>query len=237
MGGKSQIASQIAQVLEAARWGPDQPYVEPFVGGASVIAKIDGPRLAYDSHAGLIALYNALLDGWIPPDTVTEDMYKAAQAGAYGPALTAFIGFGCSYGGRWFRGYARGKKHNGDPQNFALYTKNSLLAALPYLVGVKFAQADYRDLTPRGALVYCDPPYYGRSGYADPFDSATFWAWARATSRENIVIVSEYSAPSDWIPIWARSVPSKLRVKNQSKQVERLYMPWISAQEYLGTIR
>ena len=39
-------------------------WVEPFVGGANMIDKVDGKRIGNDSHKHLIALHKALQDGY-----------------------------------------------------------------------------------------------------------------------------------------------------------------------------
>lgn len=59
---------------------------------------------------------------------------------------------------------------------------------------------DYRDLhIPGGAVVYCDPPYAGTSGYARAaFDHGAFYSWCRAVGRRRPLFVSEYWMPSDF---------------------------------------
>jgi len=44
MGSKSRHAKEILSIILKER-KPDQWYVEPFVGGANVIDKVDGKRL------------------------------------------------------------------------------------------------------------------------------------------------------------------------------------------------
>lgn len=59
---------------------------------------------------------------------------------------------------------------------------------------------DYRDLhIPEGAVVYCDPPYAGTSGYARAaFDHKAFYSWCRAVGRRRPLFISEYWMPSDF---------------------------------------
>ena len=70
--------------------------------------EMSGVRCASDVNRPLITMYKALQDGWIPPSTVTEEMYAEYKGiqDAEDP-LTAFIGIGCSFSGKWFGGYAR----------------------------------------------------------------------------------------------------------------------------------
>lgn len=66
-GGKSKIAKHIAAVINAQ---PGDVYVEPFVGGASVLALVDKPvRLASDCHPELIAMWQGASD---PPGRVSQ---------------------------------------------------------------------------------------------------------------------------------------------------------------------
>lgn len=55
----------------------------------------------------------------------------------------------------------------------------------------------YKDVViPKGAVVYCDPPYANTAKYVTgEFNSDEFWAWADEVSRTNPVYVSEYTAP------------------------------------------
>ena len=53
-------------------------------------------------------MWKALQQGWEPPDLVTFEDYEYVRAHQdENPALTAFVGFGCTFGAKWFGGYAR----------------------------------------------------------------------------------------------------------------------------------
>ena len=54
-------------------------YFEPFVGGGWVLQEMSGDRIASDGNKALIAMYQALQDGWIPPDFVSEDEYNQVK--------------------------------------------------------------------------------------------------------------------------------------------------------------
>lgn len=75
LGGKSKIRKELSKFLESVR-SSDQTYFEPFVGGGWVLQEMAGKRIASDGNKALIAMYQALQDGWIPPDFVSEDEYK-----------------------------------------------------------------------------------------------------------------------------------------------------------------
>lgn len=124
MGGKSRlgkrIASQIKDMLE-----PGQSFVDLFCGSCNVVMHIDGKRtrVANDINLPLISMWRAVQDGWIPPENVPEQLYHIARRIPDTDPLKAFIGFGCSFGGRYFEGYARNSR--GD--NYARAAKNAII--------------------------------------------------------------------------------------------------------------
>jgi DNA adenine methylase len=195
LGGKSKIRKQIAGFLAGK---PNLPYLEPFVGGGWVLQEISGRRrLASDANSALITMYQALQRGWVPPDSLSEEEY-ANLKGIQDPSdpLTAFAGFGCSFAGKWFGGFARAA---GRPA-YALSTSRSLMKQLPLIQDVEFRHCFYWDHKPEGYLIYCDPPYAGTTPYdgVGKFDHERFWVTMREWSKSNIVLISEYTAPLDF---------------------------------------
>lgn len=206
LGGKFKLRRELSAFLERHR-RPGQVYIEPFVGAFNVIAEMQNPRIANDVNPYLIALYSAVQRGWIPPRTLTENEYADIKNNRdqYPPELVAFAGFGCSFGGKWFGGYARDKLN----QNYALNAHNSLIKVAPLLANVTIVSQDYRDLLiPPNSLIYCDPPYKSTTTYTatNKFDHDVFWAWVRDKSLEgHDVFVSEFQAPDDFECVWSKS--------------------------------
>jgi len=213
MGGKSRIAGKIREHLVSHGAAK---YVEPFVGGGAVltaVAKDFKIILAADAHVDLIGMYQAIQDGsFTPPDTVTEDEYRALKKSDPSP-LRTFAAFGVSFGGREWGGYARvgTTTRNGKPrapENKALYTRNSLAKSAkagmfdPHItfVSVDVFTLDLpEDLS--GTVIYCDPPYCGTKGYkTGRFDAAKAWDLYRSwADRGAHVYVSEYSGPESFL--------------------------------------
>lgn len=197
-GGKSVVGKRFAEVINL--WGKDKhTYVEPFVGSAWVTIHIDHPhRLCFDANGHLIALWKALQGGWIPPEEVTEKEYHEAKDIKINSAFKAFVGFGCSWGGKWFGGYA---PNAGNPEA-ARQSRDSLLRKAEKVEGVIFGHCDYRFLYPKECIVYCDPPYADSTeawGLVDPFDHDEFWEKMREwTKEDNTIIISSYTAPEDF---------------------------------------
>ena len=72
-----------------------------------------------------------------------------------------------------------------------------------------------------GDIVYCDPPYSGtKCDSYSGFDNAAFWNWARTVP----CYVSEYRAPSGFIPIWEKEIMIQSTSDgNGRKAIERLF--------------
>jgi DNA adenine methylase len=228
LGGKSRLGKQIAYAINSIR-EPGQAYWEPFCGSCWVMMHVRGGiRYASDGHYELIKMWQALQDGWIPPSTVTEQEYQAAKSGEGEPHLRGFIGFWCSFGGKWFAGYAR------DPQSdrsYSLNTKRSLLARIGKLRDVSFWFCDYSmpDLGDT-LLIYADPPYVGTESYHGlpfPFDTVYFWQVVRRwVNKGHAVIVSEYQAPTDFVCVQEFETHTDLEIAGGGKEnrTERLFM-------------
>lgn len=223
-GGKFRVRKDIVKVLNGIR-EENQVYIEPFVGAGWVMALMDGERYGYDKHPYLISMYEKLQDGWLPPTELSEEEYKHIQNNKdENPHLTGFVGFGCSFAGKWFGGYARSKD-----RNYCLNAHNSVIRKMKTMQDVTFECKDYRDLNPNGALIYCDPPYQGTTQYGKivgDFDSDEFWDKVREWSKNNTVVVSEYNAPDDFKTVWTKETKTDIRNKSneQEKRVEKLFM-------------
>jgi DNA adenine methylase len=224
LGGKFRVAKDIAIIVESYRQ-EDQPYLEPFVGAGWVLQEVVGQRMASDINPYLIELYKALQRGWIPPSQVSESEYHEAKVGDFCPPyLRAFIGFGCSWGGKWFGGYARDPKSD---RNYALNAQRSLLKALPRIQDVSFHIREYTDWSPQELMIYCDPPYENTTAYsaAPNFNYPKFWAMMRSWSNRNTVLISSYYAPPDFETVWSKETKTDLGNSKGEKipRLERLF--------------
>ena len=226
-GGKERISKQVAEVLRGGQNESDT-FVSLFCGTCSIESKLDcySRVICNDIHPYLIAMLKGAQMGYQFPETVTEEEWKYARANKdENPVMTGFIGFGCSFGGRFFQGYARDKK---NPRNYALATKNSLEKLAPKIKDFKFLCMDYRDVPlPDGCVVYCDPPYDGTKEYAGiKFDSNAFWDYMREISQNHLVFISELNAPDDFTPIWEKKVTRTLDVNknNMFKSTEKIFV-------------
>jgi DNA adenine methylase len=221
-GGKTRIRKEISSYLESIR-NKDQIYFEPFVGGGWILQEMTGKRRASDGNGALITLYQSLQEGWIPPNEVSEKVYRYYQKEhSMDDPMTAFCAFGCSFAGKWFGGYARS-----EDRNYALNAKNSLMKQLPMIKDVRFMSGLFQEYSPKGMLVYCDPPYQGTTAYEafDGFDFKLFWNTMREWSKDNTVVISEYNAPDDFECILEIETKTDIRVGDgtKDKRIERLF--------------
>ena len=114
MGSKSRIAKSIVPIIQDYINKNDiRHYLEPFVGGANVIDKIQCPeKIGMDKSKYLIALLNRVKSGAPLLDSVSRETYSDCRShqldGAYEDWYVGNIGFLASYNGRWFDGgYAK----------------------------------------------------------------------------------------------------------------------------------
>lgn len=201
LGGKSKLAKPIVETI-TSRVGGARVW-EPFCGGGAVTCELAKSRpyvASTDVSKPLISMWRALQDGWRPPETLSEQEYHAAKALADVDPLKAFAGFACSFGGKWFAGYARGgSRADGTPRDHSNEAYRNVCASIGHITNVGFARASFFDIDPRsGMVLYCDPPYADTEAYKGTaeFPHAEFWTrvrhWVDCGSR---VFVSEFSCP------------------------------------------
>lgn len=204
-GGKSKLAKHIAAQINAV--GNDT-YYEPFVGAASVLALVEAQnRYASDADVNIITLWRALQNGWQPPHELSREEYEALRSSKDVTPERSIAGYGCSWGGKWFGGYARG-----EGRNFPDEAARSVLKTLPLIQSASFSCNTYDTLFPHvPGTIYCDPPYAGTSVYTlfGEFRHDRFWDWCEEqVSYGHVVFVSECEAPDGWEVAWEREVKS-----------------------------
>lgn len=237
MGSKAKYAQSIVPILQKCIEDNNiKLYIEPFVGGANIIDKINCERrIGYDRSDTLIALLSlaaedfdkVMKDGnrelWdkgkaYVKDGIMPDDMTLAEIGA----MEFFASF--SNGG-----FPRGYAQNTSTRNYYQEAYRNMAAQAPSLKGIEFKCQNYYDLDPNisGALIYCDPPYQGTKpyGYAsqEKMDYTRFWNWVREISKNNYVFVSEQSAPDDFEVIWEKNVKRTTNKTNDFKATEKLF--------------
>lgn len=231
MGSKNKLGKHILPIILKGRQ-EGQWYVEPFCGGCNTLSEVTGPRIGADSHYYLMQLWQAVSLGWLPPETITEDEYNILKfykdRHMVGCPVTlariGYIGFACSFGGRWFNGYARASERDLADEQY-----RSALKQFPKLIGVIFKHCSYEDLKiPENSIIYCDPPYSGTAGYGKDFNNHQFWEQAYNWVFDgHKVFVSEFNAPSGWVCVWSKDVTHSLRkgkIGESKTRTEKLFV-------------
>jgi len=237
-GGKQRLGKRIFKVLNKLDT-TQLDYLEPFVGFCGVMKhfgnKGDRKLMGRDINKDVIAMWKATQQGWNPPMTCSKEKYKELRDDPRTSAERGFIGVACSYSGIFFVGYRgkqtfRNKSKNGKVKSTvvesAAMTARSVNRMAKMLKNVDFKACKYQSLNPKNMLVYCDPPYasndYKQNKYFN-FDSKEFWGIIRKWSNDNIVVVSEYKAPSDFREIW-QSKNDVIHHGKRNIKIEKLFI-------------
>lgn len=230
VGSKQRIAKYIVPEIQKEIENTGATiYIEPFVGGANVIDKIQARhRFGSDQSSELIALLKAARDGIEFPETVTKEEYDEARVHPekFPKWFVGLAGFCASYNAKYFGGYANGVKTKiGTIRNYTDEAIRNIEKQRERLKGCTFMCCDYTDWSgTTGAVIYCDPPYKGTTDYmTGTFDSDSFFEWCRQMAKENIVYVSEYSAPDDFEIVAEIGLATSLDKKQKIGRTERLF--------------
>ncbi len=242
LGGKAGEGKRIAKEC-FSRLTPGSMFVDMFCGALNVIRHVpskselaagglvDVTRVAVDACGPLITMWKAAISGWVPPKTVTHEEYNKIKENPdpHDP-MTAFVLFGCSFGGKWAGGYAKDRPQ----QRYAECASNSVVKKAKDCAGVILEHNTFQNKHPGcwpiGTVMYCDPPYSGTTGYKAiaPFDSGAFWHWASEHARRGVhVYVSESGSlegPAGWRMVLEQTASQGGRLtKGHAPRVDRLF--------------
>lgn len=224
LGGKSRIAKQISEIINK-NLKKDSRFVSLFCGACSIESLVKAEnKILNDSHEYLIEMFKAIQNGWYIPELITEEKYCYVKNNKdENKPLTSFVGFGCTFGGKWFGGYARQKLG----LNYAKTAKNSLLKKFKGLNTSLFLCEDYRNVEIfSDDIVYCDPPYEGTIKYSNSkdFDHEEFWNYMRKISKFSKVFISELNAPDDFKIVWRKDFIRNLDARVVFTSTEKLFI-------------
>lgn len=221
MGSKGIISKKLLTEMLPHR-KPGQTWVEPFVGSGGIIQHVTGKRIGGDVDECMVAFLNKIRDGWVPEPINREDYnHVKNNKSEYAPEFLAYVGYGCSFGAKWFGGFAK----SSDGRDYSREAIRSIHKQAPMLYGAEFCHAPYNELNiPEGSFIYCDPPYQGAAKYKNSIDHTAFWQWCRdMTADGHTVFVSEYSAPDDFTCVFELVHRTTLNKNQSSPRIERLF--------------
>lgn len=170
-------------------------------------------------------------NGWIPPTECSKEQYDLVKKLVdKKPYVSGFIGFGCSFSGKWWGGYAKSKEN----RNYCLNAHNSSMKKIENLRDVTFTNEDYCDVdVTNGSIVYCDIPYKNTTQYSTKevgeFDHDMFYDWCMKNKDNYTILISEYehNVPAGFEVIWRKNSKQDIRGKDnkQKETVEILMTP------------
>lgn len=230
MGGKARQAKDIRETIARLR-GNRTRYVEPFMGGGSVLAAV-APDFDHvvgaDASESLIELWKAVVsDEWHPPVHMTKEVYDAMKRYETACPLKGWAGYGASYQGKYFGGFNGNATHRDYMAENArgLERKAAILREHPDLT---LTHANYTEHTVNAnTVVYCDPPYAGTTAYkaANAFDHEWFWEIMRRwTEAGALVLVHEYTAPKWWVPVHTKDRVEVMSRKSTGARAESIFV-------------
>lgn len=203
-------------------------WVEPFVGGANMIDKVEGKRIGADISEPLIKALCLVRDepNKIPRNNTeyTEAMFNKAKQSDLNNPVDCFAMYQYTFGSKFKDVWAKNKRGT----DYVKECVKNVLIQNKKLQGVDFLHSNYMSLEiPTNSLIYCDPPYEGTTKYKDNFNHKDFWQWCRDKVDEgHVVFVSEYNAPEDFTCIWEQEIKNNLNANdNKRNAIERLFTP------------
>ena len=231
MGSKARIKNEILPIILKDRT-ENQFFVDLFCGGMNLIDGVSGNRIANDLNSYLIKMFSVIIDGWIPEKEYSKDFYNKVKNNKenYPEYLVGWIGFNCSYSGKFFGGYAgKTKTKIGTIRDYQAEAFKNVFNQIKNLKGVYFSNRDFdKVLIPEKSIIYCDIPYKGTTEYFQKFDYNKFYEFARQKKKEgHQVFISEYEMPKDFICIWEKEVKSSLsangKIGGSKNSIEKLF--------------
>lgn len=234
-GGKRNAKKLVMRAIDMVDPLRQHHVIEPFSGSHTItcaLVKSGRTVTASDANQEIVTLYQRALDGWRPDlDTVTRELHAQYKRNPdpFDP-MTAFLGYGCSFGGKRFDTYSGDAPHpTRGPHGQKQCALNGLLRKIGILRSHPICR-DYRDIPDHeltGAVVYCDPPYRNAElcGKRAAFDHDAFYAWCiRVASIARAVLISEQDMLQPFRVIAEKETMRQLAAdSNKRRAVERVY--------------
>ena len=215
MGSKNKLSKELVPIIQSYIKEDTKGFIDTFVGGANVIDKIVcHKKIGIDIHKELIELLKYAQNNELPA-TISEEEYNNVRNNKenYPSWYVGLVGFCGSFGAKYFGGFAR--RNNGDDvpaqaiRSLAKQSKQELFK------DIKFINSDFRNI-PKDKLnsyvIYCDIPYKNTTKYkTGDFPYEEFYDWCEEVSRDNVVLISEYTMPEDRFKcIWSKEVKNNI---------------------------
>lgn len=215
MGNKSRLLDKIHNLLHQLDIPDSDTFVDLFCGGGSVGYSMVSEYhniIMNDLDSGLINLHKTMRDH---PERIllfakiepSKEEFNFAKLGMsdYDTYIRQIYSFSTN-GKAYLWGEERLNtpkeelyRQRSEPRERHRHLEDVMLMYGRYEPNITFTNLSYEQVEiPSNAIVYCDPPYKGTAEYnVGEFDSDAFYDWCR--SCPNIVLISEYDMPDDFI--------------------------------------
>ena len=227
LGSKNRIAKEILPLMIKDR--TNETWVEPFVGGANMIDKVDGKRIGADLNEYVISLLNQMSKPDYKSPEISEEKYNDIKKypSQYPRWIVGYAGTQLTFGATWFGSYRRDKQ---GKRNYCKEAQSNVNKQSKNIQDVEFIHSNYNKLEiPKNSIIYCDPPYDTKATkgkYKNEFNHIDFWDWCRNKVKQgHKVFVSEYNAPKDFKCIWEKQINQRMNNNTKtSKTNEKLFV-------------
>ena len=158
---------------------------------------------------------------------MNKELYQRVKDNkdCYPKQVVAVAGLLATYNAKWFGGYAGTVvTKTGVVRNYYDEAVRNVIGQIPLIKDVIFKHDTYLQINPVNSVVYCDPPYFGTTGYKDKIDYDDYWNWIRKISTHNIVLCSEYNAPEDFECVWSMETTTTLNHLGRNNAIEKLFI-------------
>lgn len=232
-GSKNKIAKYLAPQIQSYI-NEETIYIEPFVGGANMIDKIEAKeKIGYDINQYLIALLKRAQQQKIEYVPFTKEEYLSFRDNKhewdkYPDWSVGYVGFVFSFFGMFFRSYTdKTQEHQQRVNNINKQSESALFK------DITFKSSNFKDITidkNSHYVIYLDPPYAN-----DPekynkmkFNHDELWVkckeW-KATNPNITILLSERVAPDkDWECIWQMDYKYSCGLSKPKQQIEKLFL-------------
>ena len=215
MGSKNKLSKELVPNIQSYIKEDTKGFIDTFCGGANVIDKITcHKKIGIDIHKELIELLKYAQSNELPA-TISEEEYNNVRNNKenYPSWYVGLVGFCGSFGAKYFGGFAR--RNNGDDVPAQAVRSLTKQSKQDLFKDIKFINSDFQSI-PKHKLnkyvIYCDPPYKNTTKYkCGEFPYEEFYDWCEEVSKNNTVLISEYTMPEDRFKcIWSKEVKNNI---------------------------
>lgn len=233
VGSKNKLKKELIPIIQSYITENTKGYLEPFVGGANVIDKIQcDNKIGCDIHKELIDLlkYVQTVSNKIPLN-ISKYEYETVKnnMNEYPSWYVGLVGFCASYNAKYFGGYAGDCKTKDGIRHYDNEAIRNLIKQSENIKDIRFYNSSFLELKKekiKNYVIYCDIPYRETTKYkTESFPYEQFYKWCKEMSINNTILISEYNMPIEFECIWSKiHITSLDKNSNKKERIEKLFI-------------